>query len=203
MRRLAFAMLMLVVVVGCGRNGEPQTIASPDATAAETSEPDQTPAATPCVLEGVNEQSESEDAPSDADGPAFLTEVRFTPDGCPRVAFVFENHVPEYRVGYEDGDLAECGSGETIETDDWGASAFITFHSNSASGVDLSKDPYRQTYTGDKDIDVDAPVLRRIRQTCDFEATLEWAIAVDERRPFRVFTLKDPPRLVVDVSAGS
>ena len=197
MKGALLAMTMALIATSCSRGEAPDALASP----AATSPAGQTPGATPCVLEGVNEESESDEG--SGEGPAFLTEVRFDPDGCPRVAFVFENEVPPYEVGYEDPPLSECGSGENVPTDGWGASAFLTFHSNSASGVDLSKDPYRETYTGDKDIDVSAPVLRRIRGTCDFEATLEWVIALDERRPFRVFTLSDPPRLVVDISAGA
>jgi hypothetical protein len=36
-------------------------------------------------------------------------------------------------------------------------------------------------------------------QTCDFEAQLTWAFAMKGERPFKVTTLPNPPRLVIDV----
>lgn len=34
---------------------------------------------------------------------------------------------------------------------------------------------------------------------CEFEATVEWVLVIREKRPFRITTLSDPPRLLVDV----
>lgn len=126
--------------------------------------------------------------------------MRYSGTDCPRVVFEFENRTPSYVVEYRQPPFSECGSGEPIETTGWGASAYIVFHSNDASGVDLSGATYRQTYTKSKDIKPSSRILRRIRQTCDFEATLEWVVALDTRHPFKVSALQSQPRLVIDVS---
>jgi hypothetical protein len=36
-------------------------------------------------------------------------------------------------------------------------------------------------------------------QICDFEAIVEWAIGTPTERPFRVTTLSNPNRIVVDI----
>jgi len=38
-----------------------------------------------------------------------------------------------------------------------------------------------------------------VRHVSSFESTVKWAIGVDRRRPFRVITLRSPPRVVIDV----
>lgn len=189
--RIALLVVGLVAAASCDRGEEPDDIAAT---------PEATPAATPCVLDGGAEETvESDRRVSDT---PLLNDVRFNTKGCPRVVFAFENEVPPYTIGYDDPPFAECGSGEEISTTGWGASAFLAFHSDTASGVDLSGPTFRITYEGDKDIDVGSSILRRIRETCDHEATLEWVIALDERRPFKVFALADPPRIVVDIDGS-
>lgn len=178
----------LVLLSSCRRQSDELAEATP------------VPTATPCALDGAGEATVVDDR-AVTDVP-LLTEVRFDPEGCPRVVFVFENELAPYSIGYDEPPFAECGSGEGISTGAWGASGYIVFHSDTASGVDLSGETFRETYTGDEDIEVSAPILRRIRRTCDFEATLEWVIALDERRPFKVSTLTGPPRIVIDVAAG-
>lgn len=42
--------------------------------------------------------------------------------------------------------------------------------------------------------------VQQVKLTCDFEGELTWALGVGGQRPFRVTTLADPPRLVVDVA---
>lgn len=173
-------------------------LVSCDRPAEERAQPTPEPVGSPCVLEGADEATVADDRT--AGEIPLLTDVLLGEEGCPSVAFVFENEVPPHTVGYRDPPFAECGSGREVPTAGWGASAYIVFHSLMASGVDLSGETFRETYTDERDIDVGGDVLRRIRQTCDFEATLEWVIALDARRPFRVSTRADPPRVVIDVA---
>ena len=60
-----------------------------------------------------------------------------------------------------------------------GAKAFINVRFEPASGVDLGVDGPKTTYSGPRDIPVGAPVLKHIRRTCDFEATLPMAAGVE------------------------
>lgn len=144
--------------------------------------------------------TQSQQGPAAAGTQALLSDVRFATTACPRVVFQFENHAPSFVVEYRRPPFANCGSGAAVDTSAWGSSAYIVFHSNAASGVDLSGTTFRQTYTKSKDIAVSSPVLRRIRETCDFEGTLEWVVALDARHRFKVSARDSPPRLVVDVS---
>jgi hypothetical protein len=41
--------------------------------------------------------------------------------------------------------------------------------------------------------------VRELELVEDFEATLVWVIGVDQRRPFNIFQLDSPDRLVIDV----
>lgn len=192
-RRAALLLVLAFLSAACGREAEDRAAETPG------------PTATPCVLEGGTENTVSvqADHAEPAPGIALLSEVRFTEEGCPTVAFVFENASPSYQLGYQDPPFSECGSGDRIPTSGWGASAYLVFHSDEASGVDLSGAEFRQTYDGDADIDVGSPILRRIRRTCDFEATIEWVIALDERRPYEDGTVPDAPGVLVTLDASA
>lgn len=194
MRLTVAAVCVALLAVGCAQD--------PEVTASPTPEP--TVLATECVLDGASTDEQS--VPPDG-FPAYLTDVRVNdalgvaPDTCARVVFEFENEVPAYSVAYEAPPFAECGSGEPVDTSEWDADAYLVARLEPASGVDLSMDPYRETYTGDTSFDVDGDILRHVRRTCDFEALLEWIVAVDSEHDFRVFTLSDPTRIVIDIAA--
>jgi hypothetical protein len=117
------------------------------------------------------------------------------------VVFEFENAPPSYVVEYRNPPFSNCGSGARVDTSAWGSTAYLVFHSNSASGVDLSGPTFRLTYKKSKDLAPGSAILRRIRETCDFEGTLEWIVALDARHPFKVSKLSAPARLVIDISA--
>jgi hypothetical protein len=70
-----------------------------------------------------------------------------------------------------------------------------------ASGFDLSKNEGALVYTGPRRIggkQAGASVIVEAVQISDFEAVLSWAVGLNDRVDFRVTTLHDPPRLVVD-----
>jgi hypothetical protein len=193
MRRIVLALVVLAVT-GCGRSNDQAT---PAVTSTATAEASATPTATACTVAGASTTPARNER---TDGPALLKDVRYAVAFCPRVVFEFENRPPSYVFEYRQPPFAECGSGKAVDTSTWGASAYLVFHSNAASGVDLSGTTFRQTYTKSKDIAVSSPILRRLRETCDFEATMEWIVALDERHAFKVSTLQSPPRLVIDIS---
>jgi hypothetical protein len=58
----------------------------------------------------------------------------------------------------------------------------------------------RPTYDGAHRILVDYPNLREVRFAGDFEATVSIALGLRHKAGFRVFTLHDPTRIVVDVA---
>lgn len=191
-RRLtAVVCLLVVTLTACNRGGDEQNVASPGTS---------TPAPTPCsVPDGSLEPQRSDTNPEFAP----VTAVRYTrrtEEGCPRIVFEFTDHVSGYAVEYANGPFSECGSGEAVPTEDWGATAFLGVRLEPSGSVDTSDPNARQTYTGPRDIDVGGRVLKHMKVVCDFEAVFEWVVGVDARREFSVFTLDDPSRIVIDVS---
>jgi putative hemolysin len=199
MRRLAAVLVVGLVLAGCSskKQAEPAASETPAATATATAGTP-TPTATPCAVPGATTQAVEE---SGSGKQALLNDVGAATTTCPRVVFAFENIPPvSYVVEYRNPPFSNCGSGARVDTSGWGSSAYVVFHSNQASGVDLTGPTFRQTYKKSKDIAVASPVLRRVYETCDFEGTLEWVIALDARHSFKVSKLTGPPRLVVDIS---
>lgn len=58
------------------------------------------------------------------------------------------------------------------------------------------------TYTGPAEIRPNLSAVRELQLVEDFEALLVWVVGVDQRRPFNVFQLDGPDRLVIDVGHG-
>jgi hypothetical protein len=121
-------------------------------------------------------------------------------DGFDRVVFRFRNGVPGYRVEYVEPPLREDGSGNVVEID---GEAFVVVRMEPASGFDLTTGEGELVYTGPRRIsgeDAGLRVVRELVRTGDFEAVLSWAVGLEERVGFRVMTLQNPARLVVDFS---
>ncbi len=116
------------------------------------------------------------------------------------MVFEFEDHEPDYVVEYAEPPFSECGSGDAVSTIGWGASAYLTVRLEPSGTADLTKEDAPLTYEGRREIDVSGEILKHLQVVCDFEAVLEWVVGLDERRDFTVFTLDDPPRVVVDIS---
>ncbi len=129
---------------------------------------------------------------------ALLRDVRTgRHDAFERVVFEFAGDVlPGYAVQYVSPPFVADPSGEPVDV---AGDAFLAVRMVWASGFDLSGD-LGQVYTGPTRLTVGAPVVAELVQTGDFEAVLNWVIGVNGRRPFRVSTLVDPVRLVIDVS---
>ncbi|MCF6734208.1 hypothetical protein [Blastococcus sp. KM273129] len=131
--------------------------------------------------------------------PAYLTDVRAAGhEDFDRFVLEFEgDDVPGYRVGYVEPPITEDGSGREVGV---AGSAFLEVRVSPASGVDLSGEQPRRTYTGRDQLTAPGgQVITEAVRTGDFEAMLAWTIGLEERVPFGVTTLTDPARLVVDV----
>jgi hypothetical protein len=192
MRPAAICCLLLLPLVACGRGDDPSVPAEPTTTLASA-----TPEPTPCVLEGASTKTQAEEVTDDV---AQVTDVRWDDaDGCPRVVFEFQQQVANYEVRYTD-DVSDCGSGEKPPVEEWDAEAFLLVHMTPAGGPDPASETGEPVYKGPRDIAVDGPILKHLKVTCDFEAVFDWIVALDEKHPFTVVTLQDPPRLVIDIS---
>lgn len=115
-------------------------------------------------------------------------------DGFERVTFELAGSegLPGYRVEYVDRPLYDCGSGEPTYPvgDAWLQVRLEPVAAHTEEG--------RPTL-GARDLAVGAPLLQRIYRTCDFEAVVVHVLALSMPNAFRVFTLADPLRIVVDI----
>jgi hypothetical protein len=100
--------------------------------------------------------------------------------------------LPGYRLEYVDRPLHECGSGREIFPV---GDAWLELRMEPAAAHTEAGAPT----LGEREVAVDAPLLRRIYRTCDFEGVVTLVLALSAPNAFRVTTLSAPPRLVVDV----
>lgn len=119
-------------------------------------------------------------------------------DGYDRVVFQFRNGLPGYRVEYAAPPLHEDGSGNVVELD---GNAFVVVRMEPASGFDLSVPEGELVYTGPRRLPGTGVSVQEIVRTGDFEAVLTWAVGLEARVPYRVLTLENPTRLVLDFAA--
>ena len=147
--------------------------------------------------EATTDAVESDGYPGTGE-PSLLTDVRVAgQETFDRVVLEFAEDVPEHRVEYVEPPITRDGSGAPV---DIAGEAFLQITAQSASGVDLSGDQPRPTYDGPARFDPPyAEVIAEAVRTGDFEGVLTWTVGLEERVPYGVVTLEEPPRLVVDI----
>jgi hypothetical protein len=74
----------------------------------------------------------------------------------------------------------------------------VVVQMNNALDADLTKPDAPETYTGPDRFVPDTAQVLELARVGGFEGVLTWAVGLADRVPFRVTTLPDPPRLVVD-----
>jgi hypothetical protein len=185
-------MLVTAALAGCGGADEEagSTIATTTATTTA-----------PTTTEGSFEGGTGTiTGPAEVSETALLERVAVAShDGYDRVVFQFRNGLPGYQVRYVEPPLREDGSGNVVSLD---GNAFVVIRMEPASGFDLSVPEGAMVYTGPRRIPgANTSAVREIVRTGDFEAVLTWAVGLDARVSFRVLTLDDPARIVVDFEA--
>lgn len=110
-----------------------------------------------------------------------------------RIVIDLRGGAPSYRVGYVRA-LREDGSGRVVDLRG-AASLRITLPSANAhdivTGADTLRTPARKRWF--------YPEIKEYAVLGDFEAVVTVGVGVTRREPFRMFTLRHPTRLVVDV----
>jgi hypothetical protein len=182
-----------VAAAGCaGSDDEAADTRGPATTAVAT-----TTAATTGSGSTFDGGTEAVTGTASADETALLTAVDVGGhETYDRVVFRFENAVPGHRVEYVEPPLREDGSGNTVRL---AGDAFLVVRMEQASGFDLAAPEGRLTYDGPRRLP-GVGGIRELVRTGDFEAVLTWAIGLERRAEFRVTTLDNPARLVVDVA---
>ena len=133
-----------------------------------------------------------------ADSAATLTAVR-TAVGAgsfERIVFAFaDSDLPPYAIEYVADPPTACGSGRMVDAS---GGAYLTVRFSPARAHRLA--PHRQISTLDaRRRQPNGSAIRRLTLTCDFEGVVEWAVELDERRPYRVRAMDAPTRLVLAV----
>jgi hypothetical protein len=132
---------------------------------------------------------------------ALLTDVRAARhEGYDRVVFEFANGVPGYEVGYVERPVVADGSGDEVAIE---GGAVLGVRMDPALDADLTQESAPRTYPGPNRFSPSTTVVVELVRTGGFEAVLTWGIGIDAERPFRVTTLVDPPRIVIDVDSSS
>jgi hypothetical protein len=137
--------------------------------------------------------------PDASGGAALLSAVRASRhEGYDRVVFEFTatSSLPGYSVSYVEKPATEDGSGKQVDV---AGDHVVLVRMEHASGADLTKESAPQTYTGPTRFTPGTPEVTELVRTGDFEGVLSWAIGVHDKVAFRVTTLQDPARLVVDL----
>jgi hypothetical protein len=114
--------------------------------------------------------------------------------GYDRIVFQFEKGIPDMDVRVGTPPFTHDPSGLPLEVD---GNDFLVFILRGGTG--LAPDG-RVTYDGRTDFTPDYPILTQFVQAGDFEAQSEWVAGLTGPACMRVFTLKDPARLVIDLA---
>jgi hypothetical protein len=110
-----------------------------------------------------------------------------------RVVFDLKGGAPGYVIGYVK-EVREDGSGKAVDTR---GRANLLVRLTPANAHHENGSP---TYTGPSRFEVDYPSLREVAFAGDFEATVSIALGIRHKDGFRVMTLRNPTRIVVDIA---
>ena len=128
-----------------------------------------------------------------AGAPTLMAVRSARQPGYDRTVFEFDGDaLPGYHIEYVDRPVRQCGSGDTVPLpgDAWLQIRFEPANAHTEEG--------RPT-VADRDQSPDLALLKRLRLICDFEAQVEWVLALAAPNPYRVLELSGPTRLVLDV----
>jgi hypothetical protein len=188
-------LIAATLLVGASGCGDSETSGTTTAAAAETGTETSTGGID--TLEGAGTGPVA--APAKSQKTALLERVSVgRHEDYDRVVFQLKDVLPGYRVEYVKPPLRQDGSGNVIKVS---GKAFVTVRMELASGFDLTKNEGELVYTGPRRIggkQAGTSVILEVVQISDFEAVLMWAVGLEDRVDFRVTTLEDPARLVVD-----
>ncbi|MEA3054893.1 MAG: hypothetical protein QOD30_325, partial [Actinomycetota bacterium] len=171
---LAAALVLAITSSACGDDDD--ATGRTTTTTSSTASTSTTASTTTTVFAGSTSPTS---IPSHASATALLTDVDV---GTGVVTFAFRSDTPGLDVRYVEPPITQDASGEEVDVR---GAAFLQVRMEPASGVDLSEDPFEETYTGPDRVDGTEPITEIVK-TGDFEANLTWVIGMSSMRPYRV-----------------
>lgn len=198
-QKTALIALLAVVLAGCGNDDKPVsapagTTKTTTATTTTTTTTTSTSATGIDALEGASTNPVT--APSANKETALLTAVRAARhEGYDRLVFEFANAVPGYDVRYVKRPIREDASGRVVNLN---GAAIARIRMDNALDADLTKSNAPRTYNGPNRFSPGTPEIAELARIGGFEGVLTWAAGLQDQVGFRVSTLTDPPRLVID-----
>lgn len=202
MQRPAIAwvgVLLVVAVLFAACTGDDDPASDPDATA--TPEGIAPPPGPTDTLAGPTEVAEPFEGARDPvevpdpiePGVPVLMDVRTgLHDDFDRVVFEYDGHMPGYRVEYVSAPIMQCGSGIEEPVD---GTAFLQVLMSFAAARDETGATFDLM-----EILPALPSIVEVQVICVFEGNVTWVLGLTSEQDFRVFTLEDPSRVVVDVA---
>jgi hypothetical protein len=123
-----------------------------------------------------------------------VTDIRTGRHGTfDRVVIDLNGKAPGYRVGYVQ-EVREDGSGKVVDTQ--GRANLLV----RLTPTDAHDSDGHATYDGPHRFTVGYPALREVALAGDFEATVSVALGISHKNGFRVMTLNNPTRIVIDIA---
>ena len=188
---LALLAIAVGLTAGCGSAAPPGASSSPSvqvpkSAPASPSAPASAPPSSPVPAWPTTTRTA---APSHA---GYLTAVSVGQHAAyDRVVFTFRAGIPGYTAGYVTNVLSDP-KGDVVALP---GQAFLRIVFHPSSGY--------QSYPGPSTITPVFPTLLQVRAAGDFESYLSFGIGLSQRAGFRVFTLTQPDRVVIDVAHAS
>jgi hypothetical protein len=204
---LLACLLSAGLLAGCGEDDEPSTASSATTTAPSAAGGTTTPVAEGGDTEGDgaaeapafpgNTEPDTEQASSDS--LVTVTDIRLgRHDGFDRVVFEVDGTgTPGWDVRYVD-DAFSQGSGEPVEVD---GDAILQV---TLSGVGYPFDTGVEEWSGPDPLSSEETrVVTEVAWDATFEGTSVAFVGTSAEVPFRVYSLSDPTRVVVEVADPS
>lgn len=202
--RLAVVSIVLLVVSACAGSGSTradQNVPAAEVAAEAGDAPTSSlaPATTSRTDPPFDEMARS--AAPKGRATALLTGVQTgRHDGFERIVFGFAGEDPPgYQVEWMDGPVAAAGSGSVVHV---AGTSRLRIVLNPASGVDLATGDISYEGPNRLDLPADGSTVLDVVRSGDFEAVMTWVAGTDAVVPFRVLTLSEPTRVVVDVAVS-
>ncbi|MEO6399157.1 MAG: hypothetical protein ABIP13_11860 [Tepidiformaceae bacterium] len=175
------------------------TATAPATTAATSTRPPSTPVADGTVDPlgfGGTETVTVKAQPGEFSGQALLKDVRMgvhpEEGGWDRLVFEFVGgSLPPATVGYVPG-ISQCGSGAAVSLK---GTAVLSVRFSQAAAHDQAG----QLTFAPKQVTGPGGTILEAKASCDFEGVVGWGAGVAGQQRFKVTTLQNPTRLVIDV----